>query len=94
MGIGGIAVALLYQMYAPIVIFHCAAGVCGVYALVFAMLQCILVLPDGDRSGGKVMEYQQISLDGERGDLPFQADWLMEALQAEEEGEEETHFMK
>lgn len=94
MGIGGIAVALLYQIYGPIVIFRCAAGVCGVYALVFAMLQCILVLPDGDRSGGKVMEYQQISLDGERGDLPFQADWLMEALQAEEEGEEETHFMK
>ena len=94
MGIGGIAIALLYQIYGPTVIFRCAAGVCGVYALVFAMLQCILVLPDGDRSGGKVMEYQQINLDGERGDLPFQADWLMEALQAEEDGEDETHFMK
>lgn len=94
MGIGGIAVALLYQIYGPTVIFRCAAGVCGVYALVFAMLQCILVLPDGDRSGGKVMEYQQINLDGERGDFPFQADWLMEALQAEEDEEDETHFMK
>ena len=94
MGIGGIAVALLYQLYGPIVVFRCAAGVCGVYALVFAMLQCILVLPDGDRSGGKLMEYQQINLDGERGDFPFQADWLMEALQAEEDGEDETHFIK
>ena len=88
MGIGGIAVALLYQIYGPTVVFRCAAGVCGVYALVFALLQCILVLPDGDRSGGKVMEYQKINLDGERGD------WLMEALQAEEDGEDETHFMK
>ena len=94
MGIGGIAVAVLYQIYGPTVVFRCAAGVCGVYALVFALLQCILVLPDGDRSGGKVMEYQQISLDGERGDFPFQEDWLMEALQAEEDGEDETHFMK
>lgn len=95
MGIGGVAVALLYQIYGPVIIFRCAAGVCGVYALIFAMLQCILVLPDGDRSGGKVMEYQQISLNGERGDVPFQADWLMEALQAaEEEGQEETHFTR
>ncbi|KAL9956224.1 hypothetical protein ACROYT_G037672 [Oculina patagonica] len=94
MGIGGIAVALLYQIYGPTVVFRCAAGVCGVYALVFALLQCILVLPDGDRKGGKVMEYQQIKLDGERGDFPFQEDWLMEALQAEEDGEDETHFMK
>lgn len=94
MGIGGIAVALLYQIYGPTVVFRCAAGVCGVYALVFALLQCILVLPDGDRSGGKVMEYQKINLDGERGDFTFQQDWLMEALQAEEDGEDETHFMK
>lgn len=94
MGIGGIAVALLYQIYGPTVVFRCAAGVCGVYALVFALLQCILVLPDGDRTGGKVMEYQKINLDGERGDFTFQQDWLMEALQAEEDGEDETHFMK
>lgn len=94
MGLGGIAVALFYQIYGPTVVFRCAAGVCGVYALVFGLLQCILVLPDGDRTGGKVMEYQKINLDGERGDLPFQQDWLMEALQAEEDGEDETHFMK
>lgn len=94
MGVGGIAVALLYQIYGPTVVFRCAAGVCGVYALVFALLQCILVLPDGDRTGGKVMEYQQINLNGERGDFPYQEDWLMEALQAEEDGEDETHFMK
>ena len=94
MGIGGIAVALLYQIYGPTVVFRCAAGVCGVYALVFALLQCILVLPDGDRTGGKVMEYQKINLDGERGNFTFQQDWLMEALQAEEDGEDETHFMK
>ena len=94
MGIGGSAVALLYQIYGPTVVFRCAAGVCGVYALVFALLQCILVLPDGDRTGGKVMEYQKINLNGERGDFPFQQDWLLEALQAEEDGEDETHFMK
>lgn len=94
MGVGGIAVALLYQLYGPTVVFRCAAGVCGIYALVFAMLQCILVLPDGDRSGGKLMEYQQINLDGERGDFPLQADWLMEALRAEEDGEDDTHFVK
>ena len=52
------------------------------------------VLPDGDRSGGKLMEYQQINLDGEAGDIPLQADWLMEALRAEEDGEDETHFVK
>lgn len=94
MGVGGIAIALLYQIYGPTVVFRCAAGVCGVYALVFALLQCILVLPDGDRTGGKVMEYQQINFNGERGDFPYQEDWLMEALQAEEDGEDETHFMK
>ena len=94
MGIGGIAVALLYQLHGPTVVFRCAAGVCGIYALVFAMLQCILILPDGDRSGGKLMEYQQINLDGEAGDIPLQADWLMEALRAEEDGEDETHFVK
>lgn len=95
MGIGGIAVALSYQLYGPLVVFRCAAGVCGIYALVFAMLQCILVLPDGDRSGGKLREYQQINLDGERGDFPLHTDWLMEALQEEEEDDEdETHFMK
>ena len=93
MGIGGIAVALSYQLYGPLVVFRCAAGVCGIYALVFAMLQCILVLPDGDRSGGKLREYQQINLDGERGDFPLQTDWLMEALR-EEDDEDETHFMK
>lgn len=92
MGLGGIAVALLYQLYGPTVVFRCAAGVCGIYALVFAMLQCILVLPDGDRSGGKLREYQQINVDGEGGDFPLQADWLMEALR--EDGEDETHFMK
>lgn len=92
MGIGGMAVALLYQLYGPRVVFRCAAGVCGIYALVFALLQCILVLPDGDRSHGKIMEYQQINLNGEKGDFPLQADWLMEALR--EDGEDETHFIK
>ena len=94
MGIGGTAVALLYQLYGSIVVFRCAAGVCGIYALVFAMLQCILVFPDGDRSGGKLTEYQQINMDGERDNFPLQADWLMEALRAEEDGDDETHFIK
>ena len=92
MGIGGMGVALLYQLYGPRVVFRCAAGVCGIYALVFALLQCILALPDGDRSHGKVMGYQQINLNGENGDFPLQADWLMEALR--EDGEDETHFVK
>lgn len=91
MGLGGMAVALLYQLYGPTIVFRCAAGVCAIYALVFALLQCILVLPDGDRSHGKLMEYQQINLDGER-DFALQADWLMEALR--EDGEDETHFTK
>ena len=84
-GLGGITAALLYQLYGPLVIFRCAAGVCGLYSLCFAFLHCILILPNSDRDRGKALvQYQHISLedDGEEGF--HEVDWLLEALEAEE----------
>lgn len=87
--VGGVGVSLLYQLYGPIVVFRCAAGVCCIYSILYAMLQCILVLPDDakERRRLKLLEYRQFP--GRRGirngDPSHQVDWLLEALDADEE---------
>ncbi|XP_032233107.2 major facilitator superfamily domain-containing protein 6 [Nematostella vectensis] len=102
-GAGGIGVALLYYQYGPVVVFRCAAGVCGVYALMFAVLQLILVIPEGSKSRqGKLSEYRQVTFDiDERDKVNGHAqDWLLEALEAAEhdidddDDDEDTHFIR
>lgn len=84
-GLGGIAAALLYQLYGPLVVFRCAAGVCGLYSLCFAFLHCILILPNPDRGRSKsLVQYQHITLDDDREEGFHEVDWLLEALEAEE----------
>lgn len=88
-GMGGIGVALLYNQYGPVVVFRCGAGVCIVYALLYVLLQCLLKIPD--RKYGKLKEYQQITYDDGFRQTNYQTDWLLEALEAEEE---DTHFVR
>lgn len=88
-GMGGIGVALLYNQYGPVVLFRCGAGICIIYALLFVLLQCLLKIPD--KKYGKLKEYQQITYDDGFRENNYQTDWLLEALEAEEE---DTHFVR
>ncbi|XP_031568812.1 major facilitator superfamily domain-containing protein 6-like [Actinia tenebrosa] len=88
-GMGGIGVALLYNQYGPVVVFRCGAGVCIIYALLFILLQCLLKIPDG--RFGKLKEYHQLTYDDGYHQTNYQTDWLLEALEAEEE---DTHFVR
>jgi hypothetical protein len=91
-GMGGMGVALLYNQYGPMVVFRCGAGVCVIYTLLYVLLQCLLKIPDGGRGNlGKLKEYQQITYDDRHHKMKQQADWLLEALEAEEE---DTHFVR
>ena len=83
-GFGGIAVALLYQLYGPVVVFRCAAGVCGMYSLCFACVQCLIILPDPAGKKKKIIQYKQVTFDDDKDDISHQVDWLLEALGEEE----------
>ena len=87
--IGGVGVSLLYQLYGPVVVFRCAAGVCGLYCVLYALLQCILGLPEDaqERRRTKLLEHRLLPGVGRirNGDRSRQADWLLEALDADEE---------
>ena len=86
--VGGVGVSLLYQLYGPVVVFRCAAGVCGVYCILFGLLQCILGLPDDakERRRSKLLEYREFPRGRERNGSPSHLDdWLLEALDADED---------
>lgn len=90
-GLGGIGTALLYYQYGSIVVFRCAAGICVIYTLLFVLLQCLIKMPDGSPSGRNVNGYHQIVYDERSCRIRHHGDWLLEALEAEDEDE---HFSR
>lgn len=90
-GIGGIGTALVYYQYGPVVVFRCGAGICVIYTLLFILLQCLIRMPDGSARGRNMKEYHQIIYDERNCRIRHQGDWLLEALEADEEDE---HFTR
>ena len=73
-------IAIAYQFYGPILVFRYAAVVCAVYCVIMALLQCLIPPPD---------ESHGIPINGDYykagNNTNNQSDWLLEALNADEE---------
>jgi predicted MFS family arabinose efflux permease len=80
MGVGGVLASIGYQLYGPIQVFECAAAVCAVYSLVMALLQCLISPPDENHGFPINGDYYKAGAGSNN-----QSDWLLEALNAEEE---------
>ena len=86
MGVGGVLSSIGYQLYGPRLVFECAAAVCAVYSLVMALLQCLISPPDESHGFPINGDYYKAAASGNN-----QSDWLLEALNAEEE---EIHYSR
>jgi PPP family 3-phenylpropionic acid transporter len=83
MGVGGVLVSIAYQLYGPKQVFEYAAAVCAMYSLVMAVLQCLVSPPDENHGFPINGDYYKAGNN--------QSDWLLEALNAEEE---EVHYSR
>jgi predicted MFS family arabinose efflux permease len=86
MGLGGVFVSIGYQLYGPQLVFECAAAVCAVYSLAMALLQCLISPPDENHGFPINGDYYKAGASSNN-----QSDWLLEALNAEEE---EVHYSR
>ena len=86
MGVGGVLSSIGYQLYGPQLVFECAAAVCAAYSLVMALLQCLISPPDESHGFPINGDYYRAVASGNN-----QSDWLLEALNAEEE---EIHYSR
>ena len=80
MGVGGILSSIGYQLYGPVRVFECAAAVCAAYSLTMAILQCLVSPPDESHGFPINGDYYKVGTASNN-----QSDWLLEALNAEEE---------
>lgn len=80
MGVGGVLVSVAYQLYGPVRVFEFASAVCAAYSLVMALLQCLISPPDENQTFPINGDYYKAGVGGNN-----QSDWLLEALNAEEE---------
>ena len=84
MGVGGVLVSIGYQLYGPKQVFECAAAICAMYSMVMALLQCLISPPDENHGFPINGDYYKTGNNN-------QSDWLLEALNAEEE---EVHYSR
>lgn len=86
MGFGGILTSIAYQLYGPVSVFRYAAGMCAVYSVVMAFLQCLISPPDENQGIPINGDYYKAGVNANN-----QSDWLLEALNADEE---EVHYAR